>query len=132
MTTNLWEFAVIFVPVFGFTGLAVWVDGRRKEREAFYRNELLKKLADSPAAQAQQVIDAMREQERQREARTREGVRVGGVVVTMTGIAMTIMLALLDQSRPLWGVGLVPLLTGIGLLTYTYLLAPRAPAVDKQ
>jgi hypothetical protein len=133
---NLMQIAVllaaILVPVFAFTSVAVWMDARKKEREAFYENELLRKLADSPVPQAQQVIELMREQERQKEARAREGLKVGGLVVSMVGIAMIVMLALLEQSKPVWGVGLIPLLTGVGLLAYAYLLAPPTPAVDKK
>jgi hypothetical protein len=124
--------ASILLPVFGFTVVATWIDARKKEREAFYQNELLKKLADTPGPQAQQVIEFMREQELQKEQRAREGLKVGGVVVAMVGIAMTVMLAVLEPSKALWGVGLVPLLTGVGLLTYAYLLAPPASAVGKK
>ena len=35
----------------------------RKERDAFYSNELFKKLAESPADQAQRILDLLREKD---------------------------------------------------------------------
>ena len=56
--------SVIMVCIFAYISVAVWAENRRREREAFYRSEVLKKLADSSGGQAQQVIDLMREQAR--------------------------------------------------------------------
>jgi hypothetical protein len=133
---NLMEIALlllaILVPTFAFVSVAVWTEARRKEREAFYQQELLRKLADSPVPQAQLVIEVMREQELQKEQRVREGLKLGGLITSLVGIAMAIMVAALEQSKPAWTVGLIPLFVGAGLLVYAYLLAPRTPAVGQR
>ena len=57
---------VIIVVVFAFTGVVHWVDSQRKEREAFYRADTLKRFADAPGDGAKQAFDLLREQDRQR------------------------------------------------------------------
>ena len=49
--------SVCMVSVFTFVSVGAWARERRKEREAFYRGEILKKLADSTGTQAQQVLE---------------------------------------------------------------------------
>jgi hypothetical protein len=118
--------SVIMICVFTFISVKVWADERRKEREAFYRSEVLKKLADVTATQAQQVLDAMREQDRNEERRGREGGRLGGLIMTGVGIGLGAMFWLLAPGA-VWAIGLIPLLIGVALLIYNYLLAPRLP-----
>src|SRR6185295_10187879 len=106
----------VFVPLFAFISVAVWADYRTRERDAFYRSEVLKKLAEVSGPQAQQVIDALREQEQGREKRRREGMRLGGLVVSMVGLGLTVMLFFLVPKAPVWTVGLIPILVGTALL----------------
>jgi hypothetical protein len=116
--------SVIMIAVFTFISVQVWAEQRRKEREAFYRSEVLKKLADSTTAQSQQVLEMMREHERNEERKSREGGRLAGVIVTGVGIGLTAMFAMLTPGG-LWTIGLIPLLVGVALLVYNYGLAPR-------
>jgi hypothetical protein len=118
--------SVIMISIFTFVTVAAWAEQRRREREAFYRSEVLKKLADSTGGQVQQVIELMREQEHNEERRRREGGRLAGVIVTGVGLGMSAMLALLAPGK-IWGIGLIPLLVGLALLLYNYGLAPRPP-----
>jgi len=60
---RLLGFVAFFGIIFSFLSIAVWTDARRKEREAFYRSETVKKIAESPAA-GPLVIEFMREHER--------------------------------------------------------------------
>src|SRR3982750_1170784 len=115
---------VIMICLFTFISLAVGAEQRRREREAFYRSEVLKKLADSPGGQAQQVIEMMREQDRNDERKRREGGRLAGVIVTGVGIGLSAMFRLLAPGGT-WGIGLIPLFVGLALLLYNYVLAPR-------
>jgi hypothetical protein len=122
---------VALIAVFSFVSVAAWAEQRTKEREVFYRSEVFKKLADSSGEQAQQVLAMMREQERAAEERRREGLRLGGVVVTMVGVGLAVMLAVLSPDNGAWAIGLIPLLVGVALLVYEYVLAPRKPAGGK-
>ena len=116
--------SVIMVCIFTFISVSAWAEQRRKEREAFYRSEVLRKLADSPGEQARQVIEIMREQDRNEERQRREGGRLAGVIVTGVGLGLSAMLGLLAPGGA-WGIGLIPLLVGLALLVYNYVLAPR-------
>ena len=105
------------VSVFSFISINAFLVQRRRERDAFYRNELFKKLAESPADQAQRILDLMREKDLATERRQREGMKLGGMVVTAVGLGLMAMLKLIaphdDQA---WAVGLLPLLIGVVLL----------------
>ena len=39
--------SVASVALFSFVAVAVWSSERRREREAYYRSEILKKIADT-------------------------------------------------------------------------------------
>ncbi|HSS50047.1 MAG TPA: hypothetical protein VLX28_14010 [Thermoanaerobaculia bacterium] len=114
------------VSVFSFVSITAFLDQRRKEREAFYRTELFKKLAESPADQAQRVLDLMREKDAAAEQRRREGTKLGGMIVTAVGLGLMAMLKLLAPHDMAWPVGLIPLLIGVVLLFHAYVMAPRA------
>jgi Flp pilus assembly protein TadB len=116
--------SVIMICVFTFISVKVWADERRKEREAFYRSEVLKKLADATGTQAQQVLDAIREQDRNEERQASEGGKLAGLIMTGVGLGLGAMLWLLAPGSA-WAIGLIPLFVGLALLVYNYGLAPR-------
>lgn len=118
--------SVIMIAIFSFVTVAAWAEQRRREREAFYRSEVLKKLAESTGEQARQVIEMMREQERNQERQRREGGRLAGVITTGVGLATSVMFAVLVPGG-VWGIGLIPLGVGLALLLYNYGLAPKGP-----
>lgn len=121
------------IPIVGaiclFTFLAVssWAEERRKEREAFYRSEVLKKLLDSPGTNTQQVLDMIREEEQSALRRRQEGLKLGGLITTAVGFGIVVFLAgAVHTDEPVWMVGLIPLLVGVVLLVYAFFLAPKA------
>ncbi len=118
--------SVVMIAVFTFVTVAVWAEHRRREREAFYRSEVLKKLAESTGEQARQVIELMREQERNEERKSREGGRLAGWITTGVGIGLGAMFAALAPGK-VWGLGLIPLFIGLALLFYNYVMARRLP-----
>src|SRR6266852_6183241 len=86
------------IALFSFLSVAAWSDARRKEREEYYRNETLKKIAESSGEGAKAAIELLREQNKSVTKRRLEGMKLAG---------------------------LIPLLIGLALLTYTFLLAPK-------
>jgi hypothetical protein len=110
------------IAVFSFVSVATWSDNRRREREAFYKSEALKKLAESPSADALAVL---REEERIATRRRNEGIRLGGLITTATGLGVMAFFRLLVDDRPVWAMGLVPLLIGLAMLAYSFLLTPK-------
>jgi hypothetical protein len=115
------------IPIAGiiWLGFVIWTGDKRKEREAFYRNELLKKIVDSPAGSTQSVLDMMHQQEREAQIRKREGLKLAGIILIAAGIGLGTFLALIEKEDPVWAVGLLFLLVGIALFSYVTFMAPR-------
>lgn len=118
------------VALFSFIAVAAWSDARRKEREAYYKSETLKKIAESGAG-GNAALEFLREQERIGERRRREGLRLGGLITAVVGVGVMILLGVMAHD-PTAGIpggtylaGLIPLLIGIVLLLYSYVLVPK-------
>ena len=61
---------VVFIP------LVSWIDARRKEREAFYKADTMRRLVDSSGEGAKVALEMMREEDLQRQVKTREGLKI--------------------------------------------------------
>jgi hypothetical protein len=118
------------VALFSFVAVAVWFESRRKEREAYYKSETLKKIAESGAG-GDTALEFLREQEKIRERQRRDGLRLGGLISGVVGVALMIFLRAMAHDphtgveAEVYLVGLTPLLIGIVLFLYPYLLAPK-------
>jgi hypothetical protein len=117
------------IALFSFLAVAAWSDARRREREAYYKSEALKKIAETQGAGAVEFLreEALRRAEEKKDAarRQREGIKLGGLVTSAVGIGLMIFLWRLVDDEPVYLVGLIPLLVGVALLAYSYLLAPK-------
>jgi hypothetical protein len=115
-----------FVPITGiiWLGFVIWAGTKRREREAFYRNELLKKVIDSPGGSTQSVMEMVRQQEHEAQIRRREGLKLGGLILIAAGIGLTVLLAMLERDEPAWTVGVLPTLIGIAIFAYIRFMAP--------
>jgi ferric-dicitrate binding protein FerR (iron transport regulator) len=113
------------IAVFSWLAVASWSDARRREREAYYKSEVLKKIAETPGAGAVSALELKREEERIAERRRHGGLRLGGLITLAVGIGMMVFLRALEHEQPVYLVGLIPLLIGVALLAYSYLLAPK-------
>ena len=114
------------IALFGFLAVASWADSRRKEREAFFRHELLKKIAENPGSNADQVMQLLRQEETDRLERMRNGIRLGGWVTLGVGIGVMLLLSQLVRVSGLWAVGAIPALVGAALLLHTFSMLRRA------
>ncbi len=110
---------VVFIP------LTSWIDSQRKEREAFYKAETMRRLAESSGEGAKAAIELLREQARQGQIKKREGMKIGGLINLAVGIGIMIFLGQLVKDAPVYLCGLIPALIGEALLTYALLLAPK-------
>jgi hypothetical protein len=115
------------LALFSFLAVAVWSAERRGEREAYYKSESLKKIAESQGPGATSALELLREQERIALRRRTEGQKLGGLITAAVGVGMMIFLAGMtrNDSEPAYLVGLIPLLIGVALLAYAYFLAPK-------
>ena len=114
--------AVAVSGMWAFVAVVSWADIRRKEREAYYRHETMKKVAEMPAEGGMALL---REQERNNVRRRRENIRLGGLITLGVGIGLMIFLRAIDSGQPVHLVGLIPLFVGIALLMHCYVLAPK-------
>ena len=112
------------IALFGFLSVASWADARRREREAFFRHELLKKVADSPGGQ--QVVALMRQEEADRIERRRQAIQLAGWVTLGAGIGVGVLLSqLVRVVAGLWAVGAIPALVGAALVLHGILARRR-------
>ncbi len=130
---NLEHFSVFMflsvgaVALFSFIAVASWADARRREREAYYRSETLKKIAESQATGAASALEYLREDDRLKRQRAREGQKLGGLITMAVGIGlMAFLWAVSDKSdKGAFLVGLIPFLIGVALMIHAFLLAPK-------
>ena len=117
--------SIASIALFSFVAIAAWADSRRREREAYYKSEMVKKLAEGEGPRAGSALEFLREQERFRMQRQREGIKLAGLVTAATGLAVLPLLWALVPGQPVYLAGLVPLLIGLALLAHVYILAPK-------
>ena len=117
--------SVASVALFSFIAVAVWADTTRREREAFYRSEVIKKLAESQGAGAEAALAYLRESEQKTAVRRREGMKLAGLVNIAAGVGLTAFLSAVFKGNQVGIIGVIPLLVGIALLLYVYLFAPK-------
>ena len=113
------------IALFSFLSVAAWSNARRREREEYYRNETLKKIAESSGEGARAAIELLHEQNKTATKRRLEGMKLGGLITAVVGIGVMALLRGLVRDEPVYLAGLIPLLIGLALLTYTFLLAPK-------
>jgi len=136
LDNNLVPIAGVMVPIvgsialFSFLAVASWSDARRKEREMYYKNETLKKIAESSGEGAKAAIELMREQEKNAVKRRLEGMKLGGLITAVVGIGVMVLLHGLEHDEPVYLAGLIPLLIGLALLIYPFLLAPKEKELE--
>lgn len=107
--------------LFSFLAVATWSDNRRREREAFYKSDTLKKLSEVSTDIAAVLL---REDERIARRRQRESARLGGLVTVAAGVGLAVFLWGIVPARGVYLLGLIPVLVGLALLAYARWLAP--------
>jgi hypothetical protein len=108
-----------------FIPLVSWIDSRRNEREAFYKADTMRRIAESTGEGAKAAIQMMREEERLKRIKMLEGLKIGGLVNLGIGVALIIFLRTLMGSghdSPFL-CGLIPGFIGLAMLSYVMFLA---------
>ena len=116
--------AVGAIALYSFLSVNAYVNGRRKEREAYYKNETVRRLTESQGAGAEAAIALLREEDRLQAGRRLEGVKLGGLATTAVGIGLMIFLGIAVEDNHQLGIaiGVIPFLVGVALLVYAYRL----------
>jgi hypothetical protein len=119
------------IALFSFIAVASWAEARRKEREAYYRSEAIKKIAETQGAGGPAAIEYLREEDRLKRRRVleaqKQGQKLGGLTTVACGIGlMAFLWAVGDKdSKGVFLVGAIPFLIGVALLVYAYVMAPK-------
>ena len=114
---------VAIISVFTMIIFAIRFGTQRKEREAFYRAENLRRITESSGECAKAAIDLLKEEERLKRIKDREGMKIGGLVCVGVGIALLIFLQALIHDEPVYLCGLIPGFVGVALLSYVFFMA---------
>jgi hypothetical protein len=112
------------IAVFTFVTFASWFGTRQKEREAFYKAETLRRITEASGEGAKAAMDLLREDDRLKRIKAREGMKIGGLVTLAAGVGLMIFLRSLGGDGSPYLCGLIPALIGAALLVYAYFLAP--------
>lgn len=113
------------VAVFTFLIFSVRFSSQQKDREAFYKAETLRRITESSGEGAKAAMELLREDERLKRIKSREGMKVGGLICVAVGVALVIFMWALSKTDPdvPYLVGLIPGLIGVALLVYVFLMA---------
>jgi hypothetical protein len=123
MASALFGFlAVGAVALFTMISVAVWSESRRKERESYYKNDMLKKVAEATQPGANAALDLLRAESRIATARTQQGLKIGGLVLSAVGIGLLVFLRALIRDEPIFLVGFMVFLMGAALFGGSYLV----------
>jgi hypothetical protein len=119
----------MLVPIVGTVAMftmiifGIWFGTRKKEREAFYKAETLRRITEASGEGAKAAIDLLKEEERLKRIKDREGLKIGGLVCVAVGIALLIFLRVLVHDEPVYLCGLIPGFVGVALLSYVFFMA---------
>ena len=119
--------AMVFICFFSFLAVTAWSNARRREREAFYKSETLKKIVETQGAGAVSALEFLREQEKISARQRREGLKLAGLISSALGLGLVAFLSAQGgrNNEPVSLVGLIPFLIGLALLIYAYVLGPK-------
>jgi hypothetical protein len=119
--------AIAAIALFTFLSVATYAGTRQAEREAYYKAEMMKKIAES-GGQGNSALEYLREQERIKAAKRLGGLKLGGLINTGIGLGLMIFLRALIPDTPIYLCGTIELFIGMALLVYAFWLAPERTA----
>jgi hypothetical protein len=103
--------------------MKVWIGSQRKEREAFYKAETVRRLTEASPEGAKAVVEMLREQDRIERAKKHEGMKIGGLVNIAVGLALIVFLKMMIPYQAAYLCGLIPGFIGVAFLVYVFFMA---------
>ncbi len=114
---------VAIVATFTFVSVVHWIDSQRKERDAFYKAETIRRVTEASGEGAKAALELMRTDERLKRLKGREALKITGLVNLSVGVGVMIFLHELLAGTAIYLCGLIPALIGLGFLVYVFFLA---------
>jgi hypothetical protein len=121
----LWMIAIIVTASLAFVSVVIWLENRRKEREAHYRNEMAQRIAE--VHNPEPLLAYVRELERIDASRSRTKARVAGLILFAVGVAMALFFYWATPGTATFLVGLIPCLVGAALLLLSEVVMRPSP-----
>jgi hypothetical protein len=119
--------AIGAIALFTFLSVATFTGTRQAEREAYYKAEMMKKIAET-GGERNPALDYLREQERLKALKRLGGLKLGGLINTGIGLGLMIFLKALIPDTPVYLCGTIEVFIGLALLAYAFWLAPERTA----
>jgi hypothetical protein len=116
--------AVGAIALFTFLSVATFTGNRQAEREAYYKAEMMKKIAET-GGDGNPALEYLREQERIKAIKRLGGIKLGGLINVGVGLGLMIMLRGLVGGGPVYLAGIIPMFIGLAMLTYAFWFAPE-------
>jgi hypothetical protein len=123
---QMFAFLIPIVAIVGgitFVTIVHWLDTQRKEREAYYKAETLRRITEASGEGAKAALDLMHQDDRLKRLKVREGMKISGLVNLGAGLGVMIFLHELLKGTAIYLCGMIPALIGVGFLVYVFLLA---------
>ena len=123
---QMFAFLIPIVAIVGgitFVTVVHWLDTQRKEREAYYKAETLRRVTEASGEGAKAALELMQQDDRVKRLKVREGMKISGLVNLGAGLGVMIFLHELLKGTAIYLCGMIPALIGVGFLVYVYLLA---------
>ena len=123
----------LLLVLFTWISVTQWITAKAAERKMRERYALFKHLSERPAESVQLVLEQLhqddaRELEREREkaAVAWRGQNMGAAVVLAIGVLLTLFLYFIAPNKPVWLIGLMPVMVGVVLAISGWLEKPKA------
>lgn len=117
--------SVVVTAGLSFLAVIIWITQRQKEREAYYRSETIKKVAESSSSSSAAALEYLRESERVANRRIHQGLTLGGLLAMAVGFSLLVFLFMSMPKDNLHFVALIPIVVGATLFLYTRYMAPK-------
>lgn len=114
--------AIGAIALFTMISISVWTDARRKEREAYYKADMLKKVAEAQGPAAASALELLREENRLATIQRKQGLKTSGLIVGATGLGMMPFLFALIHGAPIYLCGFLVFMVGAAMFGGSYVV----------
>jgi ferric-dicitrate binding protein FerR (iron transport regulator) len=115
----LWTVAVaLLIALSMYLSIAGWARERRIEREAFYEQEIARRMLERDNASNAEVVAWLESREARRVERRRESLRLAAFIACGAGLGMLAGLRHVSIDHTYWPLGFIPLMVGLAVAVY--------------
>jgi hypothetical protein len=123
--------AVGAIALFTMISVSSWASARQKEREAYYKSDMLKKVAEAQGPGAASALELLREEAKIYSLKTKQGLKIGGLVCFAAGLGTLVFLKALVTDEPVYLSGLIVMLIGAALYAGSYVVTVPVDETSK-